>query len=54
VQPINGLHPYTKDRWTGQRWLTDEVMPWTDPCALIPDIGNRISAIDGQSPILTR
>ena len=52
VYPIRGRHPYTKDRWTGQSWLGDDVPVNTDPIKLIPDVGKRLEALDGLLPVV--
>jgi hypothetical protein len=53
VYPVNGRHPYTRDLWTGQAWIANDVganaqgTPVSDPA-------NRLSALDTLPPVLSR
>jgi len=52
IVPINGKHPYTKDRWSGQAWLGENLVPYKNPIKFVPDLANRVAALDLQPPVL--
>jgi len=52
VLPVNGKHPYTRDRWTGQSWIADDKHP-TEDGVLVADTANRIAALDSLPPVLS-
>ncbi|HEU4371442.1 MAG TPA: hypothetical protein VFV05_24740 [Methylomirabilota bacterium] len=51
--PENGVHPYTKDHWTGQMWLTNNDVV-TTVGKMVPDAAHRVSAVDSLPPVLSR
>jgi hypothetical protein len=52
VFPVNGKHPYTRDRYTGLSWIADDKHP-TEDGVLVADTANRIAALDSQPPVLS-
>jgi hypothetical protein len=52
VFPVNGRHPYTRDRWSGLSWIADDKHP-TEDGVLVADTANRIAALDAQPPVLS-
>jgi hypothetical protein len=53
LYPENGFHPYTRDQWTGEMWLTKEDGPRTIG-ALVRDPAGRLSDLDLLPPVLLR
>jgi len=53
IFPINGRHPYTKDRWTGRSWISRDVAPYVDGLP-VPDTASRMAALDADPPVLSR
>ena len=53
IYPENGIHPYTKDRWTGQMWYAQDALHADGSGVLVPDLAGRVSALDLQPPVLT-
>jgi hypothetical protein len=51
--PEKGVHPYTRDRWTGQMWLAAEGAPVTVGL-LVRDLAGRVSDLDALPPVLSR
>jgi hypothetical protein len=50
LYPENGVHPYTKDRWTGLYRVTKESATGDstlDEAVIIPDVAERLKALDG-------
>lgn len=50
--PENGRHPYTRDRWTGMSWITKDLNP-NQMGIMVPDVGNRVAALDALPPVLS-
>jgi hypothetical protein len=46
IFPENGVHPYTRDQYTGQSWL-GSITPGNVGPALIPNLGIRIRILEG-------
>ena len=44
VFPENGVHPYTKDQYTGTSWVGSTTSP---QAALVPNLGLRIRILEG-------
>ena len=52
IYPKRRRHPYTGDEWTGQAWLGDDAAI-SGPGHPVPDLGNRVAALDSLPPVLT-
>jgi hypothetical protein len=51
IFPIHGVHPYTRDRWSGQAWVANDA-GCTEDGALVADAATRVAALDTLPPIL--
>jgi hypothetical protein len=54
VYPENGVHPYTKDRWTGLMWPAQDTPAGDGYGQMVPDVGSRVGNLDALPPVLTR
>lgn len=52
VPPLNGCHPFTKDQWTGKSWATSPTQAQTQTGVLIPNLGERVAALDAEPPVI--